>query len=340
MLPPLGDLAVERARTGMTPECHSGEHALWLASGMLEAMRVDVIDLGSNTFHLLAANVIDGTVESIDDVSVAVRLGERAFAKGRITDKAWRRGISALATLIDRAETRPVAVATGVFREVANGGAFIEEARRRFEVPIAIISGDEEARLTYQGVRGEALDPDGRVAVLDLGGGSLECVLGARGHIKLAASLPLGMLRLARLGEREIRERVATTAGPIVRAIRAREPDEVILSSGTARALLRLTRKLRAPVVGCMSAKALSQLATQLVAMPPRAIEALGVSASRSDVIGVGAVILARVVELLRVPFVRVANGSLREGLALRLAADSDRVARARSHATAWRRSA
>src|SRR5262245_4679522 len=110
-------------------------------------MRVDVLDLGSNTFHLLAASVLAGNVLPIDDVSVPVRIGERGFDKGRITDKAFKRGINALETLIERTKTNPVIAATGVFREVTNADEFIAEASQRFGVRITIISGAEEARL-------------------------------------------------------------------------------------------------------------------------------------------------------------------------------------------------
>jgi exopolyphosphatase/guanosine-5'-triphosphate,3'-diphosphate pyrophosphatase len=298
-------------------------------------MRIDVLDLGSNTFHLLAAKIVAGNVLALDDTSVAVRMGERAFAKGRITDKAYERGLDAIEALLERCASQPVAVATGVFREAANAGAFLDHVRRRFGLRITVLSGEDEARFTYRGVRGEALDPDARVAVFDLGGGSLECLLGLNGSVELADSLPLGLFRLAKREPAEVRRRVREIAGPIVRTIRDRTPDEVILSSGTARALLRVGRRLgREQVVGCLSAKAVEELASDLAAMSPRAIGALGISISRADVLGVGATILATVVELVGAPFVRIANATLREGVALEAAVSSAPAALLRTNAT------
>ena len=286
-------------------------------------MRIDVLDLGSNTFHLLAANVVGGTVTRVDDASIAVRLGERAFAKGRITEKAWARGIDAIDKLLDRCQTMPITVATGVFREAANATQFVDEVRGRFGLHIAILPGNEEARLSYRGVLADALDPDARIAVFDLGGGSLECSTGVGGRVELADSLPIGVLRFARLTAGEVRARVREIAAPIVTAIRASSPDEVILSSGTARALGRVTRELgiREPVIGCLSAGTVKRLASQLPAMETRDICSLGISASRSDVIGTGAIVLAAIVEMIGVPFVRIATGALREGVALETAA-------------------
>jgi exopolyphosphatase/pppGpp-phosphohydrolase len=142
------------------------------------------------------------------------------------------------------------------------------------------------------------------------------------GTVELAESLPLGLFRLAKRDPAEIRRRVREVAGPIARAIRDRMPDEVMLSSGTARAMLRVGRRLgRERVVGCLSAKDVGELALELATMSPRAISALGVSGSRSDVLGVGATILATVVELVGASFVRIASATLREGVALETAA-------------------
>jgi exopolyphosphatase/guanosine-5'-triphosphate,3'-diphosphate pyrophosphatase len=288
-------------------------------------MRVDVMDLGSNTFHLLSAKVIAGCIVPLNDMKVAVRLGERAFADGRIPQACFQRGVDAVAMLLAPLRgRRPITVATGVFREVSNGDAFLDEVRRRYDLDVQLISGEEEANLTYRGVRAEEGDPDARIAVFDLGGGSLECMLGEAGRLELVRSLPLGALRLATrfaggpIAAR-VRETVQVTAGSIVEAIRQAEPDAVVLSSGTARSLLRITRRLgwTEQVVGCIRARRLVELAQQLVVMTPDEIIGLGVSPARCDTIAAGAMVLATIVEQLRVPFVRIAQGALREGLAL-----------------------
>jgi exopolyphosphatase/guanosine-5'-triphosphate,3'-diphosphate pyrophosphatase len=291
-------------------------------------MRIDVLDLGSNTFHLLEAEVVAGAVLPVADRKATVRLGDEAFAIGAIPSEAWDRGLAAIETLVAPLTwRRPVAVATGVFREAANGEAFLAEVRRRFGFDVRLLSGDEEARLVYDGVRSEVVDPAARLAVFDLGGGSLECVVGERGRIELTHSLPLGVLRMQR--EADIRMRVHELAGDVLDAIRSSEPDEVILAAGTARALLKLARRLdrRDAVLGCIGRGTLRALTELLRGCTPSELGQLGISVSRHDTIAPGALVLSTIVERLGVPIVRVAQGALREGLVLHEAARRARQA-------------
>ena len=291
-------------------------------------MRIDVLDLGSNTFHLLEAEVVAGAVLPIADRKATVRLGDEAFAIGEIPSEAWDRGLAAIETLIAPLTWRkPIAVATGVFREAGNGEAFLAEVRRRFGFEVRLLSGDEEARLVYDGVRSEVADPGSRLAVFDLGGGSLECVVGEHGRIELAHSLPLGVLRMQR--ETDVRMRVHELAGDTLDAIRASEPDEVILAAGTARALLKLAKRLdrRDAVLGCIGRGTLRAMTELLRGCTPSELAQLGINVSRHDTIAPGALVLSTIVERLGVPIVRVAQGALREGLVLHEAARRARQA-------------
>ena len=287
-------------------------------------MRIDVLDLGSNTFHLLQAEVAGTHVEAVSDRKLWVRLGEEAFELGRIPDAACERALDAIAALLaPLGGGRPVAVATGVFREAANADALLAEIRLRFGLDVRVLDGREEAALVYDGVRGEALDPASRLAVFDLGGGSLECAVGERGRLEVMESLPLGALRLAGLSTGEVRSLVVGIAGPVVAAIAASKPDEVILAAGTARALYKLAKRLRrtSSVAGCMSRSTVRVLAELLHGLTPTELAQLGITSARHDTIAIGARVLATVVELLDVPVVRVANGALREGVVLHEAA-------------------
>ena len=281
-----------------------------------------MLDLGSNTFHLLEAEVVAGAVVPVADRKLAVRLGDETFAQGEIPVEAWDRGLAAIEALIAPLGWRkPVAVATGVFREAGNGEAFLAEVRRRFGFDVRLLSGEEEARLVYDGVRAEALDPSARLAVFDLGGGSLECVVGERGRIEHASSLPLGVLRVR--GATDLRARVREVAGDVLDAIRASEPDEVVLAAGTARALLKLAKRLqrRDAVLGCIGSGTLRAMAELLRGCTPEELDGLGIPAARHDTIAPGALVLSAVVDRLDVPLVRVAQGALREGVVLHEAA-------------------
>jgi exopolyphosphatase/guanosine-5'-triphosphate,3'-diphosphate pyrophosphatase len=287
-------------------------------------VRIDVLDLGSNTFHLLEAEVVGNSVLPVADRKLPVRIGDQAFTLGVIPAEAWQRGMTAIDSLIAPLRwRRPVAVATGVFREASNGAAFLAEACARFGFETRLLTGEEEARLVYDGVRAEAMEPGARLAVFDLGGGSLECVVGEGGHIELAESLPLGVLRLRAAKREDVHRRVHDVAGELIDAIRASEPDEIVLAAGTARALLKLSRRLgrRDAVVGCIARGSLRAIAELLCGCTPEELAELGIPAARHDTIATGALVLSTLVERLGVPLVRVAAGALREGVVLHEAA-------------------
>lgn len=291
------------------------------------------MDLGSNTFHVLSADVRNGTVVPLADAKVAVRMGERAFLDGKFSNDAFERGLAAIEQLLEPLDgRRPITVATGVFREASNANVFLAEVRRRFDLDVRVISGYEEAELTYRAVCAEVVDPEVRIAVFDLGGGSLECIFGEAGRVELARSLPLGALRLAARLEAgdlcgPVRALVMANASRVLDEIRRREPEVVVLSSGTARTLLRVAQAMgrTEPVVNCLGAPTVAALATRLTRATDIDLASLGVPASRFDTIGVGALVFSTIVRELRVPYVRVAKGALREGLALRASEPASR---------------
>jgi exopolyphosphatase/guanosine-5'-triphosphate,3'-diphosphate pyrophosphatase len=163
-------------------------------------MRVAALDLGSNSFHALIADVDrEGGMEVVDRAKRMPRIGEDIFRTGAISAGARRRALRALSDLvpvIDR--TRPDvvrAVATAAVREARNGREFVREIRARFGIDVSVISGDEEARLSYAGARGRLGAALGHATLFDLGGGSLEAIVGDGERILRTASAPLGVLR-------------------------------------------------------------------------------------------------------------------------------------------------
>jgi exopolyphosphatase/guanosine-5'-triphosphate,3'-diphosphate pyrophosphatase len=288
-------------------------------------MRSAVIDLGSKTFHLLVADADHHGIRNvIRDHKIAVRIGEHAFAEGSIPNKAFTRGLVAADKLIDRAGLRAEqirVVATGVFREATNGPLFLSTAAQRTGVAIELLDGNEEARLTWLAVSVELAGTHGRLAVIDLGGGTLDCGFGAS-TMASGRSLPLGVLRLRGLAPDDVRKTVVTTASDTMRELRDADPDTVAISSGTARALLRLARRLRlvAPEQRYIWRGTLGELARTLATLPEAAIAALGVEPARVDTIATGAVVLHTVLEQLGRPVVYVARSALREGALIDLA--------------------
>ena len=153
-------------------------------------MRVAVVDQGTNTTRLLAADVEEGAVVELERRTMITGLGQGVDATGRLADEAMDRVREALAgyrEVIDRLNVdRVIAVATSAMRDADNGPAFRDELNERFAIDARTISGDEEARLTFLGATagrtpGEQ-EPPGPVVVIDIGGGSTEYVIGDPGR--------------------------------------------------------------------------------------------------------------------------------------------------------------
>jgi exopolyphosphatase/pppGpp-phosphohydrolase len=183
------------------------------------------------------------------------------------------------------------------------------------------VSVARAAELAYQAARAEAVEPDVRMAIIDLGDGSLDCIVAERGRLELVRSLPLGVLAIAAQVtghdlERRVERLVMTLAGTVLEQMRAREPEEVVLTSGTARTLLRVARAMGRiePVVRCLSVPTVVAIASRLAVMNPGETPVLGVPLARCETIGVGAVVLASIVTRLGVPYVRVAQPPAHRG--------------------------
>ncbi|MBS1123490.1 MAG: Ppx/GppA phosphatase [Deltaproteobacteria bacterium] len=310
-------------------------------------MRSAVIDLGSNTFHLLVADVDQfGIRRVLGDHKIAVRIGEQAFAQGLIPDDAYARGLAALDELRARSQGHPLrVVATGVFRETANASQFLADAGERSGLAIELLDTWEEARLTWTGVSAELAGSHGKLAVIDLGGGSLECALGTS-SMDRAHGLPLGVLRLRELAPEAVRRAVFDALADPIRELRAANPDTVALSSGTARALFRLGRRLGLVAEGQRHVwrRTLGDLARMLAPLRGDALACLGVAPARLDTIATGAIVLHTALELLNRPVAYVARSALREGAMIDLvqqqaaSIDQDAGSHARYDATAWKR--
>jgi exopolyphosphatase/guanosine-5'-triphosphate,3'-diphosphate pyrophosphatase len=163
-------------------------------------VRVAVVDVGTNSTRLLIADVLGGTVREIERRSIVTRLGEGVDASGRLGEPAQQRVLAVLdeyAGLIDahRCERR-TAVLTSAVRDAVNGREFAELVQERYGLEGRTLSGDEEARLTFLGATAtrDPGDPTPR-AVIDIGGGSTELVIGAGGRVEFHVSMQAGVVR-------------------------------------------------------------------------------------------------------------------------------------------------
>lgn len=164
-------------------------------------MKIAVYDIGTNSIHLLIVEVRkDLSFEVLAHEKDVTRLGDGCFETREISREAIGRACTTLERFQKIAQAsqvrRTLAVATSAVREARNGGAFVREVQRRAGIKVQVITGQEEARLIYQAAR-SSVDTRGRNAlVVDIGGGSMEMILGRDNEILYLDSFRLGVARL------------------------------------------------------------------------------------------------------------------------------------------------
>jgi exopolyphosphatase / guanosine-5'-triphosphate,3'-diphosphate pyrophosphatase len=165
-------------------------------------MRVAVIDCGTNTIRLLVADPGEGdTLVEVDRRLELVRLGQDVDATHRFHPDALARTFTAVDTYAERIHELGVErvrfLATSAARDVSNGEELFEGVRSRLGVDVEVISGDEEARLSFLGALSGGPVSEGPVLVMDVGGGSTELILGdLDGSVRVARSLDMGSVRI------------------------------------------------------------------------------------------------------------------------------------------------
>ena len=159
------------------------------------------VDLGSNSFHMVVANVTDGRVQIIDKLKEMVRLAGGLDENGMFDQETTERALQCLERFgqrireIPRANIR--AVGTNTLRIAENSTAFLRKANHALGHPIEIISGREEARLIYQGVVHTNFNETERRLVIDIGGGSTELAIGTGYEVRLTDSLYMGCVSMS-----------------------------------------------------------------------------------------------------------------------------------------------
>lgn len=223
-------------------------------------MRLAAIDVGSNSVHMLVADVTrGGHIEVVDRVKEVVRLGRRVFVTGRLTAESMDLAARALKHFEQVAKAQHVerlrVVATSAVREASNRSAFLKRIRRETGLAVEVISGQEEARLIFSAAR-YALGLDGGPhLLLDVGGGSVELVLVREGRPLWLRSFPLGAARLTEKfltsdppGEAQVAALSAhlkRELGEVLDDARRQGVTRTIGTSGTVNSLVAMVRAAR-----------------------------------------------------------------------------------------------
>jgi exopolyphosphatase/guanosine-5'-triphosphate,3'-diphosphate pyrophosphatase len=298
-------------------------------------VRLAVLDVGSNTVHLLVVDAHPGAPPlPYASHKAELRLAELLDDQGALS----RFGADRLVATVERARMESeaaeaddlVAFATSAVRDASNSAAVLERVRLETGVDLQVLPGDSEARLTFLAVRRWCGWSAGRIWALDIGGGSLELGAGTDEEPELAVSLPLGAGRLTRdwlarkkslstlrgyvQGELEGVGKRFAAAGP---------PDRVVATSKTFRSLARIAGAApysRGPYVRRTLTRA--DLREEVARLSSMSVEQLaelpGVSPGRARQLVAGALVAAETMAELDVDEVEICPWALREGLILR----------------------
>jgi exopolyphosphatase/guanosine-5'-triphosphate,3'-diphosphate pyrophosphatase len=307
--------------------------------GTVNPVRIAAFDLGSNSFHLLIADAHpDGTFEPVVTDKEMLRLGTAVAATGEIGPVGASAAVQVMRRFRAMAESQDadetVACATAAFREAADSLAVVDRIESEAGVKVRVISGREEARLIFDAVRASVVIDPGPALALDLGGGSLEVMVGDGRGLDWATSLKLGV---ARLTAEQVRSdpltsgdcrRVTTAVGKslqrVLPEIQRRHPRVAIGSSGTLETLIRLAAARRDGTVPAsvnqlsVRARDIESLGAWLLGMSSAERGALpGVDARRADLLPTGALLLSTVLEMTGVDQIVGSEWALREGMVL-----------------------
>jgi exopolyphosphatase/guanosine-5'-triphosphate,3'-diphosphate pyrophosphatase len=302
-------------------------------------VRLGVLDVGSNTVHLLVVDAHRGGHPTpMTSDKAELRLAENLDASGGLTEA----GADALVRAVQRASVATAAAgcadllafATSALRDATNSAAVLAKVRDQTGVALQVLPGEDEARYTFLAVRRWYGWSAGRLLVLDIGGGSLEIAAGLDEHPTVAESLPMGAGRLTREwfrsdppSRREIaalRDHLDAQLAPVAHRLRrAGEPELAVGTSKTFRSLARLTGAAPSSagprVHRSLTDVGLRQLAAFITRMSSGDLAELeGVSPSRSHQLVAGALVAEASMRALRVSQLEICPWALREGVILR----------------------
>ena len=287
------------------------------------------VDLGSNSFHLAVGRVDDGHIYPLDSLREVVRLGGGLTSDKRIDRATQVRALDALSRFGERlrgfAPETVRAVGTNTLRVAKNSAAFLKEARARLGFQIEVIAGREEARLIYLGVAHALPAPNDQRLVVDIGGGSTECIIGTGLEPTLTESLYMGCVSysLKYFPDQQVdkaRFKAAQLAAQqelasIAQSYRRLGWQQAIGSSGSARALEDILQAHGFCSDGITrdGLERLKSLLIKLQTIDPATLP--GLRNNRAPVLAGGLAIMLSVFDALGIEHMQLSDGALRHGV-------------------------
>lgn len=312
-------------------------------------VRLGVLDVGSNTVHLLLVDAhYGGAPVPASKLKIPLKLAEHLTDDGSINDAA----VTQLSDFInesvvlaeDMGATEVMAFATSAIRDATNSEDVLATVRERTGMNLEILSGEDEARLTFLAVRRWVGWSAGRVSVFDIGGGSLEIAIGTDEEPDVGVSLPVGAGRMTRTfishdppKSSEVKElrkaaRIAI-AGAAGQLRRGGPVQRSFATSKTFKQLARITGAAPSSegpfVQRLLRLQDLNEWVPRLVEMSSaQRAKIPGVSEGRSEQMVAGAIVAQAAMELLEIDELEICPWALREGVILRHLDHLDRDAR------------
>jgi exopolyphosphatase / guanosine-5'-triphosphate,3'-diphosphate pyrophosphatase len=299
--------------------------------------RVGAVDLGTNSTRLLVADVDEGRIGEVERLLEITRLGDRVDAERRLTDE----GMARVHTVLDRYAARAraleaervLAIATSAVRDAGNGPEFLAAVTARHGFETRLLTGGDEAELTYRGVTSRRPSGEGTL-ICDIGGGSTELVLGGPSGVRDRVSLDIGCVRMS---ERHLHddpptaaqiERLRSEAAAALPARLVSAARELVGVAGTVTTLATIDMGLECEIPEVIDgyvlpADAVEGLLDRLAALPLAQRRVVrGLMPERAPTIVAGAVILSAIVRAARAFALVVSERDILHGAAL-LAAEA-----------------
>jgi exopolyphosphatase/guanosine-5'-triphosphate,3'-diphosphate pyrophosphatase len=299
-------------------------------------MRVGVIDIGTNSTRLLIADVQGACVEEVERRTTVTNMGRGVDHTGMICSDAVDDVCSVIADYKARYEEmgaeRVMAIATSAVRDAVNGEAFIAELRERFDLDASLLTGEEEAHLTYLGATSQRPEEEATL-VFDIGGGSTELIVGSGNRVGFHTSLQAGTIRQSERhltsdppDPHELEDLAADIRNLIDRAIAAQpngKPVHAIAVAGTPTSLAAIDQELEPYDPGRvhgyhLGMKRIQRMLSRLSALPlAERLRVPGLHPGRAPTIVAGTVILVQVMRAFGLQEIEVSELDILHGSAL-----------------------
>lgn len=287
------------------------------------------IDLGSNSFHMVVARLVNGEIRTVEKMGEKVQLAAGLDQCNRLTEDAQQRGLACLEKFAQRLQGMPreavQIVGTNALRVARNAPEFITRAEEVLGYPVEIIAGREEARLIYLGVSHTLADDEGARLVIDIGGGSTELIIGQRFEPRQLESLHMGCVSFrnryfpdGRITRREL-DKAITHAEQELQVIRQQYRSagwqSSVGSSGSIKAIANVLASLKISD-GTITREGMEDLRQRLLDMGNiERLAELGVREERLNIFAPGFAILLAAFRSFDIQKMTYADGALREGL-------------------------